>query len=705
MRTNYFPSTGIIKVAVLVLCLLVLFCGSLLTPSGSADVSNNNAEPAAQSGPEVVGQWSSVITLPIVAIHMHMLPSGKVLIWQDDNNVNYPPTRQGGSTVAYVWDVGAGTTTSVTLSGKNLFCSSHAFLPDGRLLVAGGHDTTDGDGIPDTFIFDSSNNSWTQTNLPMDAGRWYPSALTLGNGEIVVVHGVDTGGSFLIPEVWQTNSGGDWRSLSNASLDVNALPYMHLAPNGKVFVSGSLSTTRYLDTSGTGAWTTVATRIGGNRDYGASVMYDVGKVVIMGGGTPVSTAEVIDLNQTTPAWSSVGSMANARRQLNATVLPDGKVLVTGGANAGADTNPANAVYAAEMWNPGTGNFSTMASAATPRLYHSTAILLPDGRVISAGGGRPGNEYKSAEIYSPPYLFTNGGGAATRPTIDSHLSKGVRPGQTIFVTTPDAANISDVTLVALSSVTHSRNFNQRFNRLSFTQSMGGLSVTLPSSSNSCPPGVYMLFILNSNGVPAIAKFINVNSSNALPPGAPSSFAATGTSTSAASLSWGAGSGSIDHYEIQRATSKNGTFTTLSNTSSLSFSDSGLSSNTTYIYRVRAVDAAGNYSDFSNTDIATTIVFTDVPIVANSTDIKATHVTELRTAVNAVRAAAGLSASSWTDGSLTGVDVKAVHINELRNSLDAALSALLLSSGSYTDTLTANVTPIKAVHINELRDRLK
>jgi chitodextrinase len=206
------------------------------------------------------------------------------------------------------------------------------------------------------------------------------------------------------------------------------------------------------------------------------------------------------------------------------------------------------------------------------------------------------------------------------------------------------------------------------------------------------------------VPSIAKFINVNSSNALPPGAPSSFGATATSTSAASLSWSAGSGSIDHYEIQRATNKNGPFTTLSNTSSLSFSDSGLSSNTTYIYRVRAVDAAGNYSGFSNTDIATTISFTDSALSAGM-DIKAAHVTELRTAVNAVRAAAGLTAASWTDSSLTGVDVKATHINELRSNLDAALSVLGLSTGSYTDTLTANVTPIKAVHVTELRDRVK
>ena len=171
-------------------------------------------------------------------------------------------------------------------------------------------------------------------------------------------------------------------------------------------------------------------------------------------------------------------------------------------------------------------------------------------------------------------------------------------------------------------------------------------------------------------------------------------------------WSAGSGSIDHYEIQRATSKNGPFTTLSNTASTSFTDSGLSSTTTYIYRVRAVDAAGNYSDFSNIDIATTIVFTDDPLVAGVTVIQAQHIVELRQAVNAVRAAAGLSAATWTDSSLTGVEVKAVHISELRSNLDGARSVLGLSTGSYTDaTLTPGTTIVKAVHVTELRDRVK
>jgi len=704
MRTAYSPS---VRIIVLASCLLFLICGSLLTPSGSAGVSNKNVAPVPQSGPEVIGQWSSVISVPIVAIHMHMLPNGKVLLWQDDNNANYNSngTRLAGYTVAYVWDPGAGTFTQVDNTTVNEFCSSHAFLPDGRLLIAGGHAGTDGDGITDAFIFNSSNNSWTQTNLPMSAGRWYPSAVTLANGEIAVLNGADPAGGTNTPEVWQTNSGGGWRSLTNATLFLNPYPYLHLAPNGKVFASGTESTTRYLDTSGTGAWSTVATRVGGDRDYGSSVMYEPGKVVIIGGGDPpVSTAEVIDLNAGSPAWSSVGSMANARRQMNATILPNGKVLVTGGTSGSGFSNPVGAVLSAELWNPATGNFSTMASQQNARLYHSTAILLPDGRVVSAGSGRPGTEQKNLEIFSPPYLFAAGGGAATRPTIDSHLSKSVRTGQTIFVTTPDAASISDVTLVALSSVTHSRNMNQRLNHLSFTQGLGGLNVTMPSSSNTCPPGTYMLFILNSNGVPSVAQFINVNSSNALPPGSPSNLVATATSTSSVSLSWSAGSGSIDHYEIQRATSKSGPFTTLS-TASTSFTDSGLSSTTTYIYRVRSVDAAGNYSDFSNTDIATTIIFTDDPLAANSTLVKAVHATELRQAVNAVRAAADLGAATWTDSSLSGIDVKAVHVSELRTNLDTARNLLGLSIGGYTDTLTPGTTLIKAVHISELRDRVK
>ena len=708
-RSTPFRSARVVRLVCLTICLIILVCSDLLRPSHSAGIST-----VSQQGPGVIGQWSSEISVPIVAIHMHLLPNGKVLIFQDDDDPDYPndeDERWPGLTVAYVWDVGSGVFTQVNNDDANVFCSGHAFLPDGRLLFAGGLHAP-GKGISDGFIFNSSDNTWTPTNEPMDYARWYPSNVTLGNGEIAVVAGVNQIGQHSnTPEVFETNSGGGWRALTTAMLQLALYPYLHLAPNGKVFVSGPERATRYLDTSGSGGWTAVATRVVDyNRDYGSSVTYDVGKVVIIGGGNPpISSAETIDLNNPSPSWTTRGSMASARRQMNSTILPNGKVLVTGGTSTGGDDSgdsleAAGALLTTEMWDPGNGNFTTMASMTKPRLYHSTAILLGDGRVLTAGGGRPGTEQRNAQIYSPPYLFTAGGAAATRPTIDSHISKGIRPGQTLFITTPDAANISDVTLVALSSVTHARNMTQRFNRLAFTQGTGGLNVTMPANGNACPPGFYMLFILNSNGVPSLAHFISVNSSNPLPPSAPLSFAATATSTSSVSLSWTA-NGLVDHYEIQRGTHRNGSFTTLAPTSGTSFVDNSVSSSTVYIYRVRAVDSQGNYSDF-NTDVASTYTFTDNPLVAGTTLVRAQHIAELRTLVDAVRTAAGLSGAIWTDGSLADVNIKAVHISELRSNLDSALSQLGVTTNSYTDSvLTPGTTTVKAVHAQELRSRVQ
>ncbi len=161
---------------------------------------------------------------------------------------------------------------------------------------------------------------------PMNGGRWYASVTTLPNGEVVVVGGERNGPGDLnpVPEVWQTNSGGGWRELTSAQLAVNLYSPLHVAPNGKVFMSGTAQLTRYLDTSGSGQWTNVGNRLYGLRDYGSAVMYEPGKVLFAGGGDPPTrTAEVIDLNATTPVWKWTGSMLFARRQMNATILPDG----------------------------------------------------------------------------------------------------------------------------------------------------------------------------------------------------------------------------------------------------------------------------------------------------------------------------------------------------------------------------------------------
>ena len=443
---------------------------------------------------------------------MSVLPDRRVLMWQDDN-----PSGPRGSkayTVAYIWDIAANSFTSVDNTTSDVFCSGHSFLPNGQLLIAGGHNGSNNNGTRKAYTFDPSSSSWSLSSSLMANGRWYPTVTTLANGEMLVVSGDRTSswGVNPIPEVWRTRNGGGWRELGNASLSLPLYPWMHLAPNGQVFNSGPNSITRYLSTNGTGVWSAVANHIYRNpRDYGSSVMYDDGKVLVMGGGMPTNTAEIIDLNVPRPSWQSVGAMAYARRQMNATLLPDGKVVVTGGSSSHGFNDATLAVLAAEMWDPATTSFSTMATMHVPRMYHSTVVLLPDARVLSAGGGRaPATgtvDQLNAEIYSPPYLFQADGSLAARPVIAAVSAESLTYGQQFSVVTPDAASITAVTWVRLSSATHSFNANQRINHLAFSQIANELSVSAPSSPSVCPPGHYMLFILRG-GVPSVAQVLQI-----------------------------------------------------------------------------------------------------------------------------------------------------------------------------------------------------
>jgi hypothetical protein len=444
---------------------------------------------------------------------MILLPDGRVLLWQDDSEDG--PRGSNTFTVCYAWDVAANSFTSVNNTTNDVFCAGHAFLANGQLLVAGGNNRSEENGIRTVYFFDWTSNTWNQSSSLMANGRWYPTETTLANGEVLIISGDMTSATGVnpIPEVWQTNLGGGLRQLGNASLSLALYPWMYLAPNGKVFQAGPGQSTRYLDTSGAGAWTWLADHIyAASREYGSTVMYDPGKVVVMGGGvTPTKTAEIIDLNAPTPTWQNVVPMAYARTQTDATLLPDGKVLVTGGSSSSGFNDATLAVLPAEMWNPATKTFSTMASMHVPRMYHSTAVLLPDGRVVSAGGGRPAaigtTDQPNAEIYSPPYLFQADGSPSVRPAITSVSATNVTYAQQFSVATPDAASISDVTWIRLSATTHTFNQNQRINHLGFTRTAGALTVTAPSGATLCPPGHYMLFILKG-GVPSLAQIMQI-----------------------------------------------------------------------------------------------------------------------------------------------------------------------------------------------------
>jgi len=233
-------------------------------------------------------------------------------------------------------------------------------------------------------------------------------------------------------------------------------------------------------------------------------MYDDGKILYAGGALTTNTAEVIDLNEASPSWQWTDPMAHARRHLNLTVLPTGEVLATGGVAGTTFDDVSTGVHAAELWNPVTGHWTTLASNAITRGYHGTSLLLPDGRVLNAGSGDGAgapNE-RNAELFSPPYLFRG-----ARPVITT-APETVQYGAQFRLLTPEAASITHVSLIRLGAVTHAFDENQRFQRLSFTADATGLTVTAPSSSNRAPPGHYMVFVLNGSDVPSVAKIIRI-----------------------------------------------------------------------------------------------------------------------------------------------------------------------------------------------------
>lgn len=438
------------------------------------------------------GQWQNGPNLPYFPVHMSLMPNGTVVMWPGDGGISGNDPRQ--------LDPATGIVTSLAAPGYDIFCAGQSWLGDNRLFVAGGH-ISNNVGLPAAVIYDPAQNAWTR-QPSMNAGRWYPSEQVMLNGDVLVLSGDTdlTVGEDLLPQVWQASTG-TWRSLTNAQLELGLYPTLSLAPNGKVFNSGPAVTTRYLDTTGSGAWTTVGNHIFNSyRDYDSMVMYQPGKILVTGGSDPATnTAEVIDLNQPSPAWRSTANMAYARRQLNALMLPDGKVLVTGGTPGSGFSNPdpTLAVYAAEEWDPATEHWTTLASATVPRLYHSISMLLPDGRVLSTGG----NSYTQSEFFSPPYLF-----AGSRPTITSAPVSAIN-GQSIFVGTPDAANITQVSWVRLPSTTHTYSMSQAFYSSSnITRGTGGITITSPNDP-TMPPGYYMLFILNS-GVPSVASIVHL-----------------------------------------------------------------------------------------------------------------------------------------------------------------------------------------------------
>jgi PA14 domain/Domain of unknown function (DUF1929)/Gylcosyl hydrolase family 115 C-terminal domain/Fibronectin type III domain len=573
----------------------ILLTNSLSTsPTGAGPVESPRGAPDPRA---TVGEWSATRPWPYKAIHMHMLPTGKVLYYSSYENADDPQ----------LWDPATETFVDATHAGYNIFCTGHAFLSDGRLFVSGGH-VEDFVGLPNAFIYNPFTDSWSRQS-DMNAGRWYPTTTALPNGDVLVVSGQTdlASGMNPMPQVWQTATG-TWRNLTNALLSMPFYPYMFVAPNGKVFYAGPEQTTRYLTTSGTGSWSVVGNSNFGTRNWGSAVMYEAGKVLLLGGTIaafygqtggelPTNTAEVIDLNAATPAWTYAAPMTRRRKHPNATILPDGRVLVTGGTSGSESTAEMSGdpAYESEVWDPASNTWTTWASLSIYRGYHATALLLPDGRILSASGDFGGPSY---EIFSPPYFFRG-----QRPTITSApASAGL--GSTFFVQTPDATAITKVTLIALSSVTHGFSMTQRISYPTFSQATGGLNITTTSNANLLPPGYYMLFLLNGNGVPSVAKIVRIAAVTNV--SAPTNLTAVAGTSSQINLAWTDNSNNEEGFMIERCQGSSCTdFSQIAQVGPgvTSYSNTGLSASTTYRYRVCAF-SGGTNSSYTSTVNATT-----------------------------------------------------------------------------------------------------
>jgi hypothetical protein len=453
-----------------------------------------------------------------VALHSALLPDGRVMTYGTDLN-----GRQTGKFFYDVWDpsaanVATGHLTLDNTTGTDLFCAGQLLLSDRSLLLAGGDVYVQGNttnvGNPDTNVFNPSTNQLTSTGTTMNLPRWY-ATLTKTYDDRVFIQGGRSGEAY--PEMRDAN--GSYRALS--AIDTSTLhwwyPRNYSAPDGRIFgyelIAGQAYTMTFGGTGTIVRHGALAMPVPGEES--SSALIGPGRALQCGGNEFCS---VVDFNGPRPAVESAAKMTSRRQWNSSTVLPDGRVLITGGALTYTDaayTGPTNQV---EFWNPKTGQWSTGATAVQPRLYHSTALLLPDATVLVAGGGAPGPLTQlNAEIYRPPYLFANGV-AATRPVITSAPTV-TTPGSGLSVQVDNGAQIARLVLIKTGSITHSFGMDQAFIELPFTRSGNTIAATVPDSGGDVTPGFYMVFVLDTAGVPSVAKIVRMNVAPTSPPIAP------------------------------------------------------------------------------------------------------------------------------------------------------------------------------------------
>jgi Bacterial lectin/Galactose oxidase-like, Early set domain len=485
-------------------------------PRQPMDLEPPTAAVAPVSDDDGGGEWGGVLDWPLIGLHAILTPDNKLLTYGTDQN-----GVQGGQLIYDVWDYKTGEhTTLANTTSTDLFCSVPILVPStGEILISGGDARPLGGynlGVNDVNVYNYQDMSLTPSPTgDMAYQRWYPTAVTLANGKILMVGGKDGAGNGVgMPELYTPGVG--WKSLTGAYSGTIAqewwYPRTWLNSDGNVVMFGTAGGIAgpdaydvfLMDPSGDGSIQKVATLPFQAHRSLPAVMFEQDKVLLLGAD---GSTWIMDISGDDPSFTRTANVGADRLWSDLVVLADGSVMVSGGSRV--DNELVGVSKDVGIWDPNTGQWKWGDSEDIARLYHSTTILLPDATILSLGGGAPGPlNNTNGEIYTPPYLFDENGDLAERPVIID-APTDIDQRESFTITVDDAGSIERLTLVKAGSVTHSLNMTTTKLELDFSVGPGNTLDVSPSlNSNVLSPGQWMLFAFDSNGTPSVAATLQV-----------------------------------------------------------------------------------------------------------------------------------------------------------------------------------------------------
>ena len=496
--------------------------------------STSAVAQVAALDPVTMGRWSNPFIIPVVGVTAVLLHTGNVMFWSyDPVDYHNPANPQNG--VAYIWDPRTRLGYNIP-PPENIWCAGQTILSDGRVYVAGGNlNYPDPNAPPGTggwkgpltnYTFNPLQEIWAkQPN--MKRGRWYPTTTKLADNRVVITSGIDETGTNAINNVVEVltpdaNINGIGTLAAVGTHNSSGLyPLQFLLPSGQMLEAGPDAASSFQLNPATWNWSALPRMTSDHYYLGNGVSYTDASVtpnrqtIMVAGGynynppatnAPITANEWLDGFNPATGWRPYPKWQQARHNANTVMLPDGKLLTVGG-NKGV-YGYEDPEFSTEMYSKATGDttgtWQFMAPHTIQAAYHSTAILLPDATVLLSQddmdySAQAAFQHK-AQVYSPPYLFKG-----AQPIINSAPTTAAW-GQSFVVSTN--RNVTGAVLVAPGATTHGNDMHQRVIKLKVATRTNGLTVTVPTSGGLVPPGYYMLFVLDSVGIPSVAKFVRI-----------------------------------------------------------------------------------------------------------------------------------------------------------------------------------------------------